>query len=623
MPAMIQNPVLPGFAPDPSLVRVGADYYLATSTFEWWPGIEIYHSRDLVNWDWVAAPIDRPGLVPSHLAGNYNSGGLWAPHLSYSDGLFWLVYTDVKSSTAFKDTLNYVITAPAVTGPWSEPTLVTASGFDPSLFHDEDGRHYFLNMLFDWRLEKPGFAGTVIQEFDPQTRQLVGQRRHFYKGNAFGVCEGPQILKKDGWYYLLCAAGGTGYLHTATVARARSLAGPFEESPYFPLLTSRDDPDNPLQKSGHACFVQAGAEWYILHLCARPLTPRGRCPLGRETALQKIEWVDGWPRLANGTCHPDLAVPAPAFAAGAVQRTDHSETVTFAPDTPLPPSLKTLRGPLTPEQDYSLTARPGWLRLYGGQSLSSHHKQTLFARRWQAFDFTAQTTLDFAPENFQQMAGLALFYDTCNWIYAFVTWDEENETRTLRILRCDNKDFSYGCEAVLLPAGEIELRVTVRGPAARFAWRMAGTAGEESPGRSPAETEIRLPAPAAGAPAVPSRMTGDAENVPQIWPWDGAGLPGTTAGAPAAPSRMTGDAENSPPGRPWDGAEGTADEAGWRPLGGPQPADHLSDDYIEQRRGRCAFTGAMVALCAQDMDAHRSFADFGGFAYREQTATAR
>ena len=138
------------------------------------------------------------------------------------------------------------------------------------------------------------------------------------------------------------------------------------------MLTSRDDPDNPLQKSGHACFVQAGAEWYILHLCARPLTPRGRCPLGRETALQKIEWVDGWPRLANGTCHPDLAVPAPAFAAGAVQ-----------------------------------------------------------------------------------------------------------------------------------------------------------------------------------------------------------------------------------------------------------PADHLSDDYIEQRRGRCAFTGAMVALCAQDMDAHRSFADFGGFAYREQTATPR
>lgn len=248
----IQNPILPGFAPDASALHVGNDYYIATSTFEWWPGIEIYHSQDLVNWEWAAAPIARRDMVPSELLGNYNSGSLWAPHLSYADGLFWLVYTDVKSSTAFKDTLNYVVTAPKITGPWSAPTLVTASGFDPALFHDDDGRHYFLNMLFDWRLENPGFAGTVIQEFDPVTRQLVGERRHFYRGTSLGVCEGPQILKKDGWYYLLCAAGGTGYLHAATVARAKTLDGPWEDSPYFPLLTARDDAANPLQKSGHA-----------------------------------------------------------------------------------------------------------------------------------------------------------------------------------------------------------------------------------------------------------------------------------------------------------------------------------------------------------------------------------
>ena len=223
----IQNPILPGFAPDASALHVGEDYYIATSTFEWWPGIEIYHSKDLVNWQWAAAPIARRDMVPSELLGNYNSGSLWAPHLSYADGLFWLVYTDVKSSTAFKDTLNYVVTAPKITGPWSAPTLVTASGFDPALFHDDDGRHYFLNMLFDWRLENPGFAGTVIQEFDPVTRQLVGERRHFYRGTSLGVCEGPQILKKDGWYYLLCAAGGTGYLHAATVARAKTLDGPW------------------------------------------------------------------------------------------------------------------------------------------------------------------------------------------------------------------------------------------------------------------------------------------------------------------------------------------------------------------------------------------------------------
>lgn len=527
MAGKIRNPILPGFHPDASAVQVGQDYYIATSTFEWWPGIEIYHSRDLVRWDWCAAPLRQAEQVPSGLPGNYNSGSIWAPHLSYADGLFWLVYTDVKSATAFKDTLNYLITAPEITGPWSEPVLVTASGFDPSLFHDRDGRHYFLNMLFDWRLENPGFAGTVIQEFDPVTRSLVGERRHFYKGTSLGVCEGPQILQKDGYYYLLCAAGGTGYLHAATVARAKSLEGPWEDSPYFPLLTARDDPDNPLQKSGHASFLEKDGQWYITHICARPLTRRGHCTLGRETALQKIRWENGWPRLDNGTHHPDLELEAPAGSGP--QRVDFSDRVTFAPDRPLPPSFKTLRQPLQPERDYSLIARPGWLRLFGGQSLSSHHRQTLFARRWQSFHFRAETRLDFQPQNFQQLAGLILFYDTCNWIYALVTRDDGGQ-RYARVLRCDFKDFSYGSEALPLPDGPVGLRVEVDGAVARF-WVECG-------------------------------------------------------------------------GR-------------WTPLGDTQPADHLSDDYIETRRSRCAFTGAMMGICAQDMDAHRSFADFQGFDYRE------
>lgn len=521
----MKNPILPGFHPDASAVQVGEDYYIATSTFEWWPGIDIYHSRDLVHWQWCAAPITRPEQVPSGLPGNYNSGSLWAPHLSYAEGKFWLVYTDVKSSTAFKDTLNYVITAPDIEGPWSDPVFVTASGFDPALFHDRNGKHYFLNMLFDWRLDRPGFAGTVIQEFDAQTMRLVGQRKHFYKGTDWGVCEGPHILQKDGWYYLLCAAGGTGYHHAATVARARTLDGPWENSPYHPLLTAWDAPENPLQKSGHACFLEKDGRWYITHICARPLTQRGNCTLGRETVLQEIEWVDGWPRLKNGTHWPDAELPSLPDGPA-----DHSERVAF--DGPLPPSFKTLRQPLTAEVDYSLTARPGWLRLYGGQSLSSHHRQTLFARRWESFCFAAETKLDFAPQNFQQTAGLVLFYDTCNWMYAFVTWDEEKNTRILQILRCDNKDFSYGSEAVPLADGEVTLEVTVERETAQFRFAQNGA---------------------------------------------------------------------------------------WQALGGPQPADHLSDDYIETRRGRCAFTGAMVSICAQDMDVHRSFADFAYFDYQEIT----
>lgn len=298
----------------------------------------------------------------------------------------------------------------------------------------------------------------------------------------------------------------------------------------MPLLTSKDDPSNPLQKSGHACFLQKGEDWYITQICARPLTERGNCTLGRETALQKIEWVDGWPRLTNGTYHPDMAVEIEVDSP--VQPcTDHSETVKFAPDKALPVSFKTLRVPLEAERDYSLTARPGWLRLYGGQTLSSHHRQTLFARRWESFHFTAETTLDFAPQNFQQVAGLILYYDTCNWIYAYVTWDEVQHCRILRVMQCDFKDLAYGSEAVCLPEGAVSLRAEVDHAEARFFYRTEG--------------------------------------------------------------------------------------CDWQLLGGVQPADHLSDDHINHRRKRCAFTGAMVGICAQDMDAHESYADFRQFVYRE------
>ena len=129
----VVNPILRGFHPDASVVKVGADYYLATSTFEWMPGVEIYHSRDLVNWQLIANPLQNN--LQASLIGNYNSGSIWAPHLSYAEGRFWLLITDVKTGNAFKDTLNYVFSSETITGDWGTPTFVTASGFDPAFFH--------------------------------------------------------------------------------------------------------------------------------------------------------------------------------------------------------------------------------------------------------------------------------------------------------------------------------------------------------------------------------------------------------------------------------------------------------------------------------------------------------
>jgi xylan 1,4-beta-xylosidase len=390
------NPIIPGFHPDASACQDGKDFYIATSTFEWWPGICIYHSRDLVNWELASRPVKMT------FYGVESSGGLWAPHLSRADGKFWLAITNVRTRTGFKDTINYITTCETIDGDWTEPVYINSSGFDPSLFHDDDGKKYYLNMLWDYRPGHPGFAGIVMQEFDSLSMKLTGERKIIFDVTSLGVAEGPQMLKKDGWYYLLTAAGGTGYKHAAVAARSKSVWGSYEISPYHPLLTSEPYPDNPLQKAGHASFLRKGDDWYITHICARPLNRRGNCPLGRETALQKIDWIDGWPRLANGGNAPFLEIDMPAENT-TIQISNHSKRTGFD-DPNLPGWLQTLRGPL--EDSMTLTERPGWLRLYGRESPASLHRQALAATRWQSTRFRAETLMEFFPKSFRQMAGL-------------------------------------------------------------------------------------------------------------------------------------------------------------------------------------------------------------------------
>lgn len=471
MQTKIKNPIIPGFNPDASVLKVGDDYYLTTSTFEWWPGVEIYHSRDLINWTIIANPLNR--ISQADLRGNYNSGSIWAPHLSFAKGKFWLIYTDVKTTGAYKDTLNYLISAERIEGPWSEPTFITASGFDPSLFHDDDGKSYVINMLFDHRLTHTRFAGLVIQELDLASGHLMGRRQHFFTGTDLGVCEGPQLMKKDGWYYLLCAAGGTGYSHAATICRSRMITGPYEVSPFQPLLTTKDDPDNPLQKAGHASFVSVSAtEWYIVHIMARPIrkagSQRGVSSLGRETALQPLIWENGWPRLANQTAHPDLLVTRPSIAQQVIQCTNHSQRVDFHSGQSLALTLKTLRQPL--DIHGSLTDHPGYLRLYGAQSLTSLHSQALIARRWQSTTFRAETKMIFEPQSFQQMAGLVLFYDTDNYVYLQMSYDDEQACPYLQLETANAGEHVYQSEPAWLPntLKVIKLAVEVTGLHAQF-----------------------------------------------------------------------------------------------------------------------------------------------------------
>ncbi|MBI5719314.1 MAG: glycoside hydrolase family 43 protein [Burkholderiales bacterium] len=425
---MIRNPILRGFNPDPSICRVGADYYIATSTFEWYPGVQIHHSRDLVRWQLVKRPLERAAQLD--MRGNPDSCGIWAPCLSHADGRFWLVYTDVKRYAGnFKDTHNYIVTAPAIEGPWSDPVHVNASGFDPSLFHDDDGRKWFLNMLWNHRggsvggqPSHPGFAGIVLQEWDAKRGQLVGEPKNIFRGSPLGLVEGPHLYKRAGWYYLTVAEGGTGYDHAVTMARSRRIDGPYELHPQVHVITSRNAPGAPLQRAGHGQIVETPAgEVYHTHLCSRPLRPDlRRSPLGRETAIQKCVWRDdGWLYLEQGGVVPALEVPAPE--AGAPPAPQPQPAGYRFDGHTLPLDFQWLRTPQA-ERLFSLTGQA--LRLHGRESIGSWFEQSLVARRQEDFVFRAETELDFDPRNHQQLAGLTHYYNQNKFHLLAVTWHE-------------------------------------------------------------------------------------------------------------------------------------------------------------------------------------------------------
>ncbi len=483
---IIRNPILRGFNPDPSIVRVGDDYYIATSTFEWFPGVQIHHSRDLVHWRLLTRPLERASQLD--MLGDPDSCGVWAPCLSWADGRFWLICTDVKryartttagaSGAALRDFHNYLVTSASIDGDWSDPIYLNSSGFDPSLFHDDDGRKYLVNVLWDWRPGHNHFGGIVLQEYSPEARALVGERSNIFRGTGLGFTEAPHLYRRDGWYYLLTAEGGTFRDHSVTMARSRSLQGPYALHPDTYILSARQRPDLPLQRSGHADLVETqDGETYMVYLCSRPLVNRGRSPLGRETAIQPMVWsADGWLRTTNGEGLPQLEVPGPALPAHPFPAPPEREDFDGAR---LPIEFQWLRSPW-PDALFSLSARPGHLRLFGRETPGSLFRQSLVARRQQAHCFSAATVVEFEPEHYQQMAGLICYYGGSKFHYLFISHDEV-VGRHVRAMTAspDNPAADAFTTPVPLPAGKrIELRVEVDYARLRFAFRV-----EEADGR--------------------------------------------------------------------------------------------------------------------------------------------
>ncbi len=429
------NPVIRGFNPDPCLCRHGDMFYIATSTFEWFPGIQIFESRNLHDWKLAARLIAEGGIL-DHVP---ESGGIWAPDLSYNEkeGRFYIVYTIVnqfekaaQNAQGFKDTHNYLITSQSIHGPWTEPVYLNSSGFDPSVFHDDDGKSYILNMLWNYRPGENNFDGVVIQKLNAETKIPEGPVTKISEGTYIGTTEGPRLYKRNGWYYLVLAEGGTSYLHSVTIARSRSILGPYETAEHTaPFLSQAKDrmavkasiSSNPLgfchsglQKAGHASFCPVDErKWLMAFLSSRPEQYSARCPLGRETSLATVYWgEDDWPHLDD-----DMIYNLTGGKAACSTWQEDFDNKTAGEE------LQFLRRNFLDDNAF---CKQGFLAIKGGESPASRN-QKIIGKRITEMRWIAETSVIFDPTCYQEMAGMVVRYNESNQYYLAISTNHEGE----------------------------------------------------------------------------------------------------------------------------------------------------------------------------------------------------
>lgn len=492
---LLKNPILSGFHPDPCICRRNDDYYLAVSSFEWFPGIPIYHSKDLKNWRLLTHCLKDNAVAD--LRRLPSAKGIWAPCLTWceEDGLFYLMYSIMNSMNArFFDVDNYLITAPSIEGPWCDPIYIHSAGFDPSMFHDLDGRKWITSLEWETRdgYHKPGMICLV--EYDKDKKHIIGIPKRIWSGGTKRGCiEGPHIYKHNGYYYIMCAEGGTGYGHSVTIGRATDIMGPYEADPYNPILTSTKDfdemdnddamklnrynKDSYLQKSGHGSIVETNlGEVYMFHHCGRPFLPELRCTLGRETCIQKMEWTkDNWLRLEGG---------------GNMAKTDVIASELPEQSWEMVPSrydFDEMEFPLdlySPRVDYnsfmSLSDKRGFLSIRGQESLSSLNRASLIARKLTSLHAIVETKLEFNTETYQQYAGLLIYYDNMDYIMLRKIYNEELGKPVLDLLRVKNGErYELLTKGTIIESESIYLKLTIQNRELRFSWSIDGVTYED------------------------------------------------------------------------------------------------------------------------------------------------
>ena len=488
---MIKNPILSGFNPDPCICRKGEDYYMAVSSFEWFPGIPVYHSKDLKNWELYTHVLTDDTVVD--LKKLPSAKGIWAPCLTYceKEDLFYVVYGVMNSMNArYFDVDNYLITAKDIKGPWSEPVYIHSSGFDASILHDDDGRKYIASLEWETRegYEKPGAICMV--EYSKEKKEIVGYPKRIWSGGTDRGCiEAPHLTKRGDYYYIMCAEGGTGYGHSVTMGRAKNVWGPYEGDPTNPILTSipgdfyeRHDPDhlkpkyfNPesvLQKSGHGSYVETQlGEVYMVHLTARPFVPELRCTLGRETAIQKMKWTDdGWLRMYDNSNLAKEYVEESKLPEHKV-----SQIPSFDDFDSEELGLQYYAPRIMPSSFADVKARPGYVRIRGQESRCSLNKVSILARKLTSVYATVTTKMEFKPEVHQHSAGLIMYYDNMNYIYLRKYYSETLGQSALSVIHLENGEKTEFLNT-RIPVDEcpVYLRLKVEGRQSYFEWSYDG-----------------------------------------------------------------------------------------------------------------------------------------------------
>ena len=477
------NPILKGTYPDPAVMRVGKDFYFVSSTFAWFPGLPIFHSTDLVNWKQIGNAIDRPGMLDFGRLGL--SRAVFAPTLSHHDGTFFLLNTCVDCKG------NFLITAKDPKGPWSDPVwLPTVQGIDPYLFFDDDG-----SALIVFNGEPPGPAeysghrAIWAIAYDIKSGKTVGERRLLLDKGVNPAAkpiwpEGPHILKKDGWYYLIAAEGGTAEGHSQVALRSRSAWGPYVPYANNPILTQRGLPKDrplPITSAGHANLVDTpDGKWWATFLAVRPYGD-DLYNTGRETFLLPVDWKDGWPIiLENGKtipyvhAKPDLpaTTPKPPPTAGAFKVRDAFN----GKDLPL--NWVTMRIP-----------QQRWWRLDGGKLILTARPETIggmtqpsfWGRRQQHLNATASTEMRFRPTKVGDKAGMVAVQNDDHFFFLGLERNAQGQDEIVLERRAGPRDPEDGVKVASAPVtlkadAPVWLKVTARGGAYDFSYAL--TAGQ-------------------------------------------------------------------------------------------------------------------------------------------------